>query len=163
MALAALLATMAATACGNNVDPESSNRGSDTDTALTTVTNAYIVPAFAPGSCAIQIGGTAQLHFTATNNRPAETERLLDITTDAANMVRISPAPIRIGPKSSIAAGQPIEHPDDRAAPDTPFTVTVQGLKNTVKPGISVNVAFNFEKSGTLALRVPIEACPTQK
>jgi hypothetical protein len=162
-ALAALLA-MSAAACGNNVDRESSNRGSGTDSTLTTIDNAFIIPAFTPGSCAIQVGDSAQMSFTATNSRPAETERLLEITTAAANMVRIAPAPtVQIGPKSSIAAGQPIEHPDDPATPDTAFTVTVQGLKDTVRPGISVPVTFRFEKSGTLDLRVPLEACPTQK
>jgi hypothetical protein len=71
-------------------------------------------------------------------------------------MVRIAPAPtVQIGPKSSIAAGQPIEHPADPDAPDTPFTVTVQGLKDTVRPAISVPVTFRFEKSGTLDLRGP--------
>lgn len=48
-------------------------------------------------------------------------------------------------------------------SPDTPFNVTIRGLNDTVRPGISVNVTFQFEKSGKRILRVPNEACPTQK
>lgn len=88
IAAAALLALLAAGCGENQVDHDSSNRGSGTDTAPTSVENAYRSQ-FAPGSCAIQIGDSAQLRFTA--NRPAESERLLQITTAAADTVRISP------------------------------------------------------------------------
>lgn len=159
----ALLTTLAA-GCGNDVDYNSSNRGSGTDTEPTSVENAFIVPKFLPGSCAIQVGDSANLRFTVSNIRPAESERLLGITTDAADMVRISPtATLEIPPKSTIAAGQPVENLDDPAAPDEPFTVTLEGMKGNVTPGKSVDVTFRFEKSGELEFLVPIEACPTQK
>jgi copper(I)-binding protein len=142
----------------------SSNRGSGSHTAETTVENAFIVPNFVPGSCAIQVGDAARLRFTATNNRSTESERLSGITTAAAESVRITPsAPVVIPPRSSVAAGQPIEHPGGQAAPDEPFTVTVQGLTESARPGTSVDVTFRFEKYGDLEMRVPIEACPTQK
>lgn len=160
----AALMVVLATGCGNDVDYNSSNRGSGTDTEPTAVDNAFIVPTFMPGSCAIQVGGTANLRFTVSNIRPAESERLLGITTDAADLVRISPtATLEIPPKSTIAAGQPIENLDDPAAPDEPFTVILEGTRDNVTPGKSVDVTFRFEKSGNLESLVPIEACPTQK
>lgn len=159
---AALLMALAA-GCGNGVDTDSSNRGSGTDTEPTSVENAFIVPRFVPGSCAIQVGDDADLRFTASNIRPAESERLLEITTEAADIVRISPtATLEIPPKTTIAAGQPVENLDDPAAPDKPITVTLGGMKDNATPGKAVDVTFRFEKSGELVLRVPIEACPTQ-
>jgi hypothetical protein len=142
----------------------SSNRGSGSHTAETTVENAFIVPNFVPGSCAIQVGDAARLRFTATNNRSTESERLSGITTSGAETVRILPsAPIVIPPRSSVAAGQPVEHPGDEAGPDEPFTVAVEGLKESARPGTSIDVTFRFEQFGDLEMRVPIEACPTQK
>ena len=155
---------LVAGACGENVVTDSSNRGSGSHTNDTSVENAFIVPKFAPGSCAIQVGDTAELSFTATNNRPAEAEQLTGISTEAADAVRISAMlPVQIPPKSFIAAGQPIEHPGGEAGPDQPFTVTLLGLKESARPATSADVTFHFEKSGALTMLVPIEACPTQK
>ena len=67
-----------------------------------------------------------------------------------------------IPPQSSIAAGQPIEHLGESPQADNPFHVMVEGLDNTVKPGMSVNVTFRFEKAGDTTMAVPVEACPTQ-
>lgn len=151
------------TGCGDDAaDYSSSNRGSGTDTTMATVENAYVVPRSSPGNCAIQAGDSAELSFTATNNRSAESERLLQVTTESADAVRISPmAQPEIPPRSSIAAGQPIQQPGGTGS-DEPFRVTVEGLDETVKPGMAINVTFRFEKSGEMTLAVPIEACPRQ-
>jgi hypothetical protein len=72
---------------------------------MTSVENAYIVPRSQPGLCAIQVGDAGELRFTVTNNRPAEPEKLLGISTEAADAIRISPqAQLEIPPKTSIAA-----------------------------------------------------------
>lgn len=150
--------------CGGNPVLDSSSRGASSQTGETSVENAFIVPRFAPGSCAIQVGNSADLRFTATNNRPGEPERLTGITTGAADAVRMSAMlPVQIPAKSSIAAGQPIEHPGDAMGPDKPFTVSLWGLRESARPATSVEVTFRFEKFGDLTMRVPIEACPTQK
>jgi hypothetical protein len=100
--------------------------GSGSQTARTSVENAFIVPLFVPGECAIQAGDTAKLRFTVTNNRTAETERLLFITTGAADAVRIAPdTGLNIPPKSSITSGQPLQHNGTRS---TSLDVTVAGL-----------------------------------
>ena len=148
----------------NNSVSDSSNRGAGSHTGETSVENAYIVPRFKPGSCAIQVGDAAVLTFTATNNRVTEPERLLAIESADADAIRISPgATLEIPPKSSIAAGQPIEHVGDTAGPDQPFAVMVVGLDESARPGTSVDVTLRFEKHGDLTMRVPIEACPTQR
>lgn len=141
---ALMVLTVGCGADGSDFQPN--NRGADTETPQTTVDNAYIVPAHAPGKCAIQAGNGANLSFTATNTRPAESERLLGITTDAANAVRISSTgEMDIAPKSS-----------------EEFAATVEGLRNSVRPAMSVDITFRFAKSGDIEMRVPIEACPAQ-
>lgn len=150
--------------CMPEPDIDSSNRGSGTDTGTTSVENAYIVPQYKGASCAIQVGDSAQLRFTAANNRSAESERLKGITTAAAEDVRIAPtATLEIPPRSRIAAGQPVENLRDVNAPDGPFTVTLQGTNDRIQPGTSVEVTFQFDRFGDLMLNVPIEACPTQQ
>jgi hypothetical protein len=152
------------TGCMPTPDIDSSNRGSGTDTDATSVENAYIVPRFKGTSCAIQVGDSAQLSFTATNNRSTESEKLTGITTPAAETVRIAPtSTLEIPPRSKIAAGQPVENLDDVNAPDRPFTVTLENINDRVQPGTSVEMTFQFDKFGELNLNVPIEACPTQQ
>lgn len=148
--------------CGDDdVARDSSNRGAGTTTESTSVENAFIVPEFARGQCAIQVGDSADLRFTVSNTRSTEAERLLAISTPAADTVRISPnATLEILPQTTIAAGQPVENLDNPDAPDEPFTVTLEGLKDGVTPGKAVGVTFEFEKFGPLQMQVSIEACP---
>ncbi|WP_253867767.1 hypothetical protein [Mycobacterium sp. GA-1285] len=152
-----LLAVLVLAGCGSDTTGESSNRGSGSETTETTVENAFVVPRYLPGSCAIQVGSSAELRFTVTNNRPVETERLEGISTPAADSVRIAPdPPIEVAAGTSIAAGQPV-------AQGRPFTVTLEGTKDSVQPAHSVDVTFRFEKSGDITMLVPVEACPTQE
>jgi hypothetical protein len=152
------------TGCLPEPDIKSSNRGSGTDTETTSVENAYIVPRFKGTSCAIQVGDSAELRFTATNNSSGESEILAGVTTPAADTVQISPTPpLEIPPRSRIAAGQPVENLDDATAADRPVTVTLEGTNDRIQPGMSVEVIFRFDRFGELNLNVPIEACPTQQ
>ncbi|WP_240630789.1 hypothetical protein [Mycolicibacterium sp. GF69] len=149
--------------CGGDTEIGSSNRGANSHTEETSVENAFIVPRFIPGSCAIQVGDAAALTFTVANNRAAEPERLLGVASPAADAIRLSPdATLQIPPKTSIAAGQPVEEVGDGAR-DEPFTARIEGLRESATPGKSVDVTFRFEKQGDIAMKVPIEACPTQQ
>lgn len=162
-AAAGLLTSVLVAGCGGDPEMGSSNRGAGTHTEETSVENAFIVPRFVPGSCAIQVGDTAALKFTVTNNRAAEAERLLGIQSPAAETIRLAPdATLQIPPKTSIAAGQPVEDVGG-GAPDRPFTATMEGLRESAKPATSVDMTFRFEQQGDLTMKVPVEACPTQK
>ncbi|MGV0744608.1 hypothetical protein [Mycolicibacterium sp. XJ870] len=133
--------------CSQDSDFEPNNRGADTETPGTSVDNAFIVPAHVPGDCAIQVGSDAELRFTATNSRAAGSERLLSITTDAADAVQVpSGGGVDIEPKAS-----------------REFTATIEGLHEGIRPAMSVDVTFRFDQSGDIGLRVPIEACPAQQ
>ncbi|MBE1552146.1 hypothetical protein GGC64_006233 [Mycobacterium sp. OAS707] len=161
--LAAVLALLAglATACHDDAHNRSSNRGSESHTTDTSVINAYIVPRFVPGHCAIQVGDTAQLTFTITNSRPTQDERLLDITTAGADNVSVSPPlPIVIPAKATIAAGQPDTEPNATLQPRGDMQVTMQGVKESVRPAMAADVTFHFGQAGPITMPVPVEACP---
>ena len=158
-----LTATLLAAGCGHDTEADSTNRGSGTDTEQTSVDNVYIVPRSKPGACAIQVEDAAELRFAVANNRPLETERLLEITSDDADAIQvIPPPPLEIAPESRIAAGQPIEQLSAPSSPDRPLHVTVDGLDESVRPGLAVDVTFRFEQQGDITMRVPVEACPRQ-
>ena len=145
--------------CGKEYDFESSNRGSGSDTTATTVENAYIVPAFVPGRCAIQLPLGAELRFTVTNGRPAENERLLGLSTNAARQAQ----PLRsvdIPPESTVGFGQP-----SAAAVDAGGRVPgirLEELDPGLRPAVSTEITFHFERAGDIPVRVPVEACPVQ-
>ncbi|PYE12732.1 uncharacterized protein DUF461 [Williamsia limnetica] len=158
VAAAVTALAIALSGCSEN---QSDNTAEPADTSID---NAYIVPAF-DQSCALQTNAPADLSFTATNNSSTITETLQRISTPAAADVTIT-APdsvLAMEPQSSIAAGQPVENTNETAAPDEPFHVTLHGVKNTLQPGKSVPVAFQFERAGTLTINVAVDACPTQK
>ena len=160
--IAAAAAVVVAGCADDSGANSSSNRGAGTETESTTVENAYIVPRSLPGSCAIQLGDSATLNFTATNTRPTKTERLLNVDVESADGARILPsAQLEIPPKSAIAAGQPIEHNGD-AHSDNAFRVVVDGLDASVRPGMNVPVTFEFQNAGDIVMTVPVEACPRE-
>ncbi|MGE2692331.1 hypothetical protein [Mycolicibacterium pulveris] len=162
-AAAGAVLALLAVGCGGDSEFDSSNRGANSQTEQTSVVNAYIVPRFVPGSCEIQVGDAAALTFTATNNRATEPERLLGIESDAAEAFRIAPnATLEIPPRTSIAAGQPTEDVGRGGGVDEPPSVRIEGLRESARPGTSVDVTFRFERQGDVTMNVPIEACPTQ-
>lgn len=145
--------------CGQSVLPESSNRGSGSDTATTTVEDAFIVPAFVPGNCAIQVDTGGSMRFTVTNNRPTESERLLGVSTDAAKVARVV-APIDIPPKATIGIGEPSTQIE--AAGGRVSAVRLEQLDPGLKPAMSADVTFEFLRAGDITIPVPVEAYPRQ-
>lgn len=152
------LVLVAAVGCGTDVDVTSSNRGASSADQATSIDNAYIVPTFVPGSCALQEGDAAQLRFTITNNRSVEEERLLSVNTDAAERITVPhDVTLDIAPGGSLSAGEP------GSAGGGADAVQLLGLRPSVKPATSVPVTFGFKEFGNIRLQVPVEACPVQK
>ncbi|WP_131815087.1 hypothetical protein [Mycolicibacterium holsaticum] len=121
--------------------------------SATAVENAAIVPEFIPGRCSISVGGQADLRFTVTNHRSSGIERLLEVSTAAADAVQYAPVdPVEIAPGTSVAFGQRQGKP----------AIELEGLTADARPGTSVVVTFGFERLGDLDIRVPIEECRAQ-
>lgn len=137
----------------------STNRGSGSLTDETTVENAFIVPTFLPGRCAIQIGAGAKMRFTVTNGSSTEVERLLSVSTNVADHADIA-SRVNIPARSTVGFGQP-SAPTVDAGGAVP-AVQLSGLDPNVRPGMSANVTFHFDRTGDITMPVPIEACPRQ-
>ncbi|MGW0158529.1 hypothetical protein ACWDUN_04325 [Mycobacterium sp. NPDC003323] len=150
---------MLVTGCGEDQGSGSSNRGSGSLTEETTVENAYIVPAYVAGRCAIQLDAGAEMRFTITNNRSTASERLLGLSTGSAEIVEI-PTPVEIPAASTVSFGEPnaAAGAGDASRP----AVRLQRLDPQLRPAMSTEVTFDFERSGELTMRVPVEACPVQ-
>lgn len=139
-----------------NTEMGSSDRGADAPSELeTSVDSAYLVPSYLE-SCEIQVGDSGVLRFTATNTRVTETERLLSVSTPAAENLRFSPPlPVDIPPEQTIAVSRDVE-----GAPR--LTAVVENLDDSARAGTPVDVSFEFERSGVIDIPVSVEACPTQ-
>ncbi|WP_197376471.1 hypothetical protein [Mycolicibacterium baixiangningiae] len=151
--------TVFVAACGGETELGSSNRGSGSHTESTTVENAVIVPAYLPGSCAIQLEAGALMRFTVTNNRPTAAERLLEVSSDAARKARII-TNVDIPPQSTVGFGEPSAEavdPGGRAA-----AVRLNELDPGLRPGMPTPVTFHFQHADDTTMPVPVEACPTQ-
>lgn len=155
----ALLALLSGGCGGRDPDLEASNRGSGSDTTATTVENAYIVPAFVPGQCAIQLPLGAELRFTVTNGRPDETERLFGLSTDAAQQAQPFGS-VDIPPESTVGFGEPSAEAVD-AGGRVPG-IRLERLDPGLRPAMSTEITFHFERAGDIPMRVPVEACPVQ-
>ncbi|KGI70480.1 hypothetical protein MJO55_27260 [Mycolicibacterium rufum] len=157
--VSAAASAAALSACGHDAATASSNRGSGSQTEGTTVENAFIVPTFVPGHCALQAGSAASVRFTVTNGRPAGVERLEGISTDAAAMRDLA-VTADIPAKSTVGFGQPSAAAVD-AGGSRP-AVHVDALDPQLQPGMSAMMTFHFSDQGDITMPVPVEACPTQ-
>jgi copper(I)-binding protein len=155
--VAAMLMPLAA--CGDDTIGDSSNRGSGTDTEPVNVEDAYIVPTFVPERCAIQLNAGASMRFTVANNSATDSERLLGISTTAADGARIL-GNADIPPHSTVGFGERSAKPVD-AGGRVP-SVRLEGLDHDLQPAMSPEVTFKFRRAGEITMRVPVEACPAQ-
>lgn len=156
----AVVLTGGVVSCGEDPVLDSSNRGTGSHTQDTTVENAYIVPAYVPGRCAIQLEAGGEMRFTVTNNRALEPERLLGLSTSAAQQARVIDS-VDIAPESAVSFGQPNVQPGDDAASGP--AVQLDRLDPGLRPATTADVTFHFQQAGDLTMPVPVEACPVQE
>ena len=99
-----------------------------------------------------------RLAFTAINTSSSVRDRLVAIESPAATDVTIlaSPAALTLLPGTALAAGQPVEHLTEPAAPDQPITVQVT-LPGGVRPGLTTPFTFVFDRAGAGTTAVPVD------
>ncbi|KAA0016339.1 copper chaperone PCu(A)C [Antrihabitans cavernicola] len=137
--------------------------GRSADIGDISLRNIYLTPSTATGPCVAQHGGPIRVAFTAVNNSSTTPDRLIGIASDAANSVAVDApaAALVIAPKTTLAAGQPIEQVTGASAPDTPIDVVLNHPNKYARPGLTVPLTFTFEKAGATTVDVALDACPT--
>ena len=97
-------------------------------------------------------GDAARLTMVITNNDPVTADALVEVRTDAAERVVVSPAEVEIAPDSAVSfrGSRP--------------SVTLVGLTRSMWPAENVQVTFRFARAGsvtaTVAVAVPITPVP---
>ncbi|EID72130.1 MULTISPECIES: hypothetical protein [Rhodococcus] len=146
--------------------------GNSADVGSIALRNVHVVY---PNSAeySLEPGGTAVLAFTAINNNEDTPDKLTRISTDFAQSVTLGDKAggLEIAPQTALVAGQPGEDAEASAdaagqtdesadAPTDVVLVTLDGLKEGVRPGLTFPVTFAFEKAGDVTVSVPVDAGP---
>lgn len=119
-----------------------------------------------PGEAAVyKAGSSAQLQGTVANGGPTD-DKLVQVSSPFAASGAVSgksDVPSRTsltltpGPGQGQAAvqGGPSDEPTAR--------VTLQGLKQDIRPGVTVPVTFVFQRSGPTTVQVPLSTSPEER
>ncbi|MFE7415614.1 hypothetical protein [Rhodococcus sp. NPDC057529] len=119
----------------------------------------------------LEPGSNAVLAFTAINNNEDTPDKLTRISTDFAQSVTLGEKSggLEIPPQSALVAGLPLgdaeagadaaaETDETADAPTDVVLVTLNSLKEGVRPGLTFPVTFAFEKAGDITVSVPVDA-----
>ncbi|MDV7246701.1 MULTISPECIES: copper chaperone PCu(A)C [Rhodococcus] len=168
-------AALTLSACGAGQITQTSSQvaavnGNGADLGSIALRNVHVVY---PNSdeYSIEAGGKAVLAFTAINNNEDAADKLTKISTDVAKTVTIRDAAggQEIPPQTALVAGDVAqdavegghaEQERDQAAevPSDVVLVTLDDLKEGVRPGLTFPVTFTFEKAGEVTVSVPVDA-----
>lgn len=160
-------ATLMLSACGagqisqtaTQVAAINGNQATSGDIALRNVHVVY------PNSeeFSIEPGGDAELAFTAVNLSESKSDRLKSIKTDYAGSVKIDEkdGTLEIKPQFALGAGNPdVSVPEEAPEHVSPIDVTLQDIREGVRPGLTFPVIFTFENAGDIVVQVPVDAGP---
>ncbi|QKT09936.1 hypothetical protein [Rhodococcus sp. W8901] len=160
-------ATLVLSACGagqvsqtaTQVAAVNGNKATSGDIALRNVHVVY------PNSeeFSIEPGGNAQLAFTAINLSEHESDRLKGIKTDFAGAVTIDDKEggRDIKPQAALGAGNPdVSVPEQAPEHVSLIDVTLEDVREGVRPGLTFPVTFSFENAGDVVVQVPVDAGP---
>lgn len=121
--------------------------------------------AFPQGSATYKAGASAPLQGVVAN-AGSTGDRLVQVSSPFATSGTVSgrselPSKTNLyvtpGPPAGQATvqGTPSDHPEAR--------ITLDGLKQDVRPGVTIPVTFVFEKSGSTTLQVPLSTSPEER
>ncbi|EOM75229.1 hypothetical protein DW322_02060 [Rhodococcus rhodnii] len=178
-------AAIALSACGSGQISQTATQvaavnGNETEVGALALRNVHLVQT--EPDAPTEPGGSANLAFWVTNTHPSLTDRLVSIDTDYADAVEIDEGTgsLELSGKGSLAA---YPSPEDAPAADVVaqseaesdttnndvtgepvpsgiIEVTLTGLSEDVRPGLTFPVTFEFERAGSVTIEVPVDAGP---
>ena len=113
-------------------------------------------------------GGKAAVAFSAINNSESDVDKIARISTSVGS-VTITPSGTELKPQRTLVAAGPDAKTDESTKPaenaesdpaTAPILVEITDLNEDLGPGLTIPVTFDFEKAGSVEMRVPIDAGP---
>lgn len=116
---------------------------------------------------------------TVLVNQSSETDRLVQVTSPYAGSAKLGGTTDLPGRTALRAYGEPAEGaqpgsqqpagsqsqspPADTPSGEREVTITLTGMTEDIRPGLTIPVTFVFEKSGPTTVQVPIGASPEER
>ena len=156
------------TACGAGQTSQTANQASAVNGNSATVGPlalrdvAVVFPK--TGDVAFANGGPLEMSFLISNTSPDVADKLESIEfADGDGKVTID-GPTDIPATKSLRAGTPGLLLTTSAEPEDPsekrITVTITGAQDSITPGLTVPLTFDFQQAGETTLNVPVDAGP---
>jgi copper(I)-binding protein len=161
LALAAALLAFLSVGCGAGQDAQTADQitgtgGSYGQTGEVSVLDAqFVFDGPIAGDEVYRPGAEAPLQLTIVNAGPTD-DRLVEVTSPVAASARITGDP-RIPGGQALTAGyvEPVASVETRDA--RPIEITLVGLTEPVRAGLTYPVTFTFADAGSLTLSLPVE------
>ncbi|MGB3770161.1 MAG: hypothetical protein WBF79_09845 [Rhodococcus sp. (in: high G+C Gram-positive bacteria)] len=114
----------------------------------------------------LEPGGRAELIFTAINTSETTPDRLTAIETEgAAEVVLTGPfggTSIEIPAQAAVASNVPANQDPGNPKGSESVKAELEGLSESVTPGLTVPVTFTFEQAGDVVVSVPVDPGPVE-
>jgi copper(I)-binding protein len=141
---------LALTGCGANFQAQTyqerpTSDGTNTAVGAIGLRNVHVLPPAAGGDV-IAAGDDALVGFVIVNDGP-EDDRLLEITSDAAESVQLVSG-------DDLVPTDAVELPR-LSTTGSRYGAVLQGLAEDLRPGQYVELTFRFERNGEVSLQVP--------
>ena len=157
------LAGCGASQTSQTADQVSAVNGAQGDARAVAVRDVQL--AFPQGDAVYRSGSSAQLQGTVANGGPTD-DRLVQVSSPFAASAAVSgkseiPSRTSLTLTQSPGEGQASVQGGPSSQPTA--RVELQGLKQDVRPGVTVPVTFTFEKSGSTTVQVPLSTSPQER
>jgi copper(I)-binding protein len=161
LALAAALVTFLSVGCGAGQEAQTAGQITGTGGAygqtgeISVLDAQFVFDGPIAGDEVYRPGADAPLQLTIVNAGAAD-DRLVEVSSPVAASVRITGDP-RIPGGQALTAGyvEPVASVEARDA--RPIEITLVGLIEPVRAGLTYPVTFTFEDAGSLTLALPVE------
>ncbi|MGY1639077.1 copper chaperone PCu(A)C [Geodermatophilus sp. SYSU D00742] len=146
-------AVLAVAGCGAGSDAETLQETPDVAGVDGTVGRVSLDDVFLDAEDTVAAGDSVPLRGVLTNDAE-ETDRLVGVTTPAAQSVQLLDESGQVSPGLELPAGGQVE------AVTGPVRMQLEGVTGPIAPTDTVRVTFTFETAGEVALDVPVVPGP---
>jgi copper(I)-binding protein len=157
------LAGCGASQTSQTADQVSVVNGAEGDAQAVAVRNVQM--AFPQGEAVYRSGASVPLQGVVANGGPTD-DRLVQVSSPFAASAAVSGSseiPSRTSLALTQGPGQGQASVQGGPSGQPSARVELQGLKQDVRPGVTVPVTFTFEKSGSTTVQVPLGTSPEDR